>query len=189
VLPSRTQTLRIPALLRIVPLLLAALRVAASPCVGWRLTGNGKVGQRLYSHVNARLRRLGQQSIASAITTLRAITSTGNLSLRCVSHTLLHFYASIECAMADRRSVRSASRRKTPTPQPPSKANTPQPARASRTRALRSASRDVEIVETLKPTRRSAQQASITTVTDESEHERHTTRKSRRRPAKEAMGG
>jgi hypothetical protein len=147
------------------------------------------VGQRLHPHVNARLRRLGQQSIASAITTLRAITPTGNLSLRCASHTLLHSYASIECAMADRRSVRSASRRKTPTPQPPSKASTPQPARASRTRALRSASRDVEIIDTLKPARRSARQPSITTVTDESEREGHTTRKPRRKPAKEAMGG
>lgn len=91
--------------------------------------------------------------------------------------------------MADRRSVRSASRRKTPTPQPPSKANTPQPARASRTRALRSASRDIEAIETLKATRRSVRQASVTTVTDGSEDEGHTMRKSKRRPVKEAMGG
>lgn len=89
--------------------------------------------------------------------------------------------------MADRRGVRSASRRKTPTPQPPSKTNTPQLARASR---MRSASRDVEpVYEVLKPTRRSARQASIATVTDESENEGQTTRRTKRRPAKEAAAG
>ncbi|KAH5225109.1 hypothetical protein HBI62_112170 [Parastagonospora nodorum] len=86
--------------------------------------------------------------------------------------------------MADRRGVRAASRRKTPTPQPPSKASTPQPGRASR---MRSASRDVEpVFEVPKPTRRSARQASVATVTDESENEGQTTRRTIRRPVKEA---
>ncbi|KAH7088385.1 hypothetical protein FB567DRAFT_337772 [Paraphoma chrysanthemicola] len=90
--------------------------------------------------------------------------------------------------MADRRGVRSASRRKTPTPQPPSKVNTPQAGRATRTRGVRSASRDVEMVEVQKPTRRSARQASVTTLTDESDHETQATRRTRRRmPAKEAV--
>jgi hypothetical protein len=92
--------------------------------------------------------------------------------------------------MADHRGVRSASRRKTPTPQPPSKANTPQPGRASRTRIMRSASRDVEsIYEAVKPTRRSARQASVATVTDESENDGQTTRRTKRRPAKEVVAG
>ncbi|KAF2828503.1 hypothetical protein CC86DRAFT_193986 [Ophiobolus disseminans] len=90
--------------------------------------------------------------------------------------------------MADRRGVRSASRRKTPTPQPPSKTNTPQPGRASRTRGLRSASRDLEPVnEAQKPTRRSARHASVTTVTDESDYEAKSTRRTKRRPAKEVV--
>lgn len=92
--------------------------------------------------------------------------------------------------MADRRGVRSASRRKTPTPQPPSKVNTPQAARASRARSLRSASRDIEpVTETLKPTRRSVRQASVTTATDESDHDGKTFFKTKRRPAKTAVTG
>ncbi|KAH7077830.1 hypothetical protein BKA63DRAFT_467223 [Paraphoma chrysanthemicola] len=89
--------------------------------------------------------------------------------------------------MADRRGVRSASRRKTPTPQPPSKVNTPQAGRATRTRGVRSASRDVEMVEVQKPTRRSARQASVTTLTDESDQEARATRKPKRMPAKQAV--
>jgi hypothetical protein len=47
-------------------------------------------------------------------------------------------------AMADRRGVRSSSRRITPAPQPPSKQNTPQSAARTRRRVTRSQSRDVE---------------------------------------------
>jgi hypothetical protein len=91
--------------------------------------------------------------------------------------------------MADRRGVRSGSRRKTPTPQPPSKVNTPRPGRATR-RGMRSASRDIEpVLEMQKPTRRSARQASVTTVTDDSENEGQGTRKIKRRPAKDVMAG
>lgn len=87
--------------------------------------------------------------------------------------------------MTDSRSVRASSRRKTPTPQPPLQA-----ARAPRTRALRSASRDIPDTVTAKPTRRSARQASVTTATDESENEgKATTRRTRRKHAKEAVGG
>ncbi|KAH7400719.1 hypothetical protein DE146DRAFT_653712 [Phaeosphaeria sp. MPI-PUGE-AT-0046c] len=90
--------------------------------------------------------------------------------------------------MADRRGVRSASRRKTPTPQPSSKPTAPNPGRASRTRGLRSASRDIEpVVEAPKATRRSARQASVTTGTDDSENEFQTTRRTKRRPAKEVV--
>ncbi|KAF1947641.1 hypothetical protein EJ02DRAFT_333292 [Clathrospora elynae] len=91
--------------------------------------------------------------------------------------------------MAGSRGLRSASRRKTPTPQPPSKAPTPQPGRAPRTRGLRSASRDFEhVIDAQKPMRRSARQASVATVTDESDHQGQTTRRTKRRPAKEASG-
>ncbi|KAF2033622.1 hypothetical protein EK21DRAFT_57998 [Setomelanomma holmii] len=89
--------------------------------------------------------------------------------------------------MADRRGVRSASRCKTPTPQPSSKVNTPQAGRAARARGARSASRDPEqVIEVQKPARRSARQASVTAVTDESDLEAQATRKIKRRPAKEA---
>jgi len=55
---------------------------------------------------------------------------------------------------------------------------------------MRSASRDVEpVYEVPKPTRRSARQASVATVTDESENEGQTTRRTKRRPAKEAAAG
>ncbi|CAG5150518.1 uncharacterized protein ALTATR162_LOCUS2687 [Alternaria atra] len=90
--------------------------------------------------------------------------------------------------MADRRSVRSASRRKSPTPQPPSKATATQLGRASRARSLRSVSREVEdFIDIQKPTRRSARQASVTT-NDESEHELQKARKTKRKPAKELLG-
>ncbi|EOA82497.1 uncharacterized protein SETTUDRAFT_140618 [Exserohilum turcica Et28A] len=90
--------------------------------------------------------------------------------------------------MADRRSVRSASRRNTPTPQPPSKP----PAhlgRASRARSLRSASREVDgFVEIQKPARRTTRQASITSVNYESEHETKQARRTERNPANDALG-
>jgi hypothetical protein len=91
--------------------------------------------------------------------------------------------------MADRRGVRSASRRKTPTPQPPTKANTPHPGRATR-RGMRSASRDTEpVFEVLKPTRRSARQTSVATVTDDSGNEGQATRRTKRRPVKDVVAG
>jgi hypothetical protein len=90
--------------------------------------------------------------------------------------------------MADRRGVRAGSRRKTATPQPPSKAMNARMGRAPRTRGLRSASREVEeFVDIQKPTRRSARQASVT-MTD-SENEGQTRRRTQRKPAKEALGG
>jgi hypothetical protein len=65
--------------------------------------------------------------------------------------------------------------------------------RAPRTRGLRSASREIEeFVDFQKPTRRSARQtsvATVTTVTDDSENERQTARRTKRKPAKEALGG
>ena len=95
--------------------------------------------------------------------------------------------------MADRRGVRAASRRKTPTPQPPSKAMNVQIGRAPRPRGLRSTSSEVEeLVDIQKPTRRSARQASVatvTTVTNDSENERQTARRTKRKPAKEVLGG
>lgn len=91
--------------------------------------------------------------------------------------------------MADRRGVRASSRRKIPTPQPPSTATAAQTGRASRTRGARSASRDVEhAVDTLKPTRRSTRQASVTSVTD-SDDQGKATRKAQWQSAKEALGG
>lgn len=90
--------------------------------------------------------------------------------------------------MADRRGVRASSRRKTPTPQLASTATSPQAERASRNKALRSASRDVEDAGALPmPTRRSARQASVVSMSD-SEHDGKATRKSKRKPAKEAVG-
>ncbi|KAL5120680.1 hypothetical protein ACEQ8H_001429 [Pleosporales sp. CAS-2024a] len=89
--------------------------------------------------------------------------------------------------MADRRSrsVRAASRRKTPTPQ---LSTTPQPARASRARGVQSVHGDVGATyEAAKPTRRSARQASLTTMTDESENEGQPTRRAARKLAKEAI--
>ncbi|RAR01600.1 hypothetical protein DDE82_006349 [Stemphylium lycopersici] len=92
--------------------------------------------------------------------------------------------------MADRRSVRSASRRKTPTPQPPSKPAAPQLGRASRARHLRSASRDIDdFVEIQKSTRRSARQPSVTTIPDDSENEAKPARQTARKPATDALGG
>ncbi|OAG16239.1 hypothetical protein CC77DRAFT_1078352 [Alternaria alternata] len=90
--------------------------------------------------------------------------------------------------MDDRRSVRSISRRKSPTPQPPSKATAQQLGRASRARSLRSASREVEgFVDIQKPARRSARQASVTT-NDESGYEPQKARKTKRNSAKELLG-
>lgn len=62
--------------------------------------------------------------------------------------------------------------------------------RASRTRNLRSASRELDgFVEIQKPTRRSAPQASVVTATSDSENEGQNARKTKRKPAKEALGG
>ncbi|PSN66745.1 hypothetical protein BS50DRAFT_494425 [Corynespora cassiicola Philippines] len=63
--------------------------------------------------------------------------------------------------MADRRGMRPSSRRTTPTPQPASKPNPPPASRITR-RSTRSASREItDYPELVKPTRRSARQASI----------------------------
>jgi hypothetical protein len=100
-------------------------------------------------------------------------------------------YAFYDIIMADRRSVRSTSRRKTPTPQPQAKAKATaeQVGRASRARSLRSASREVgDFIDIQKPTRRSARQASVTT-NDESDYETRKARKTKRKPAKELLGG
>lgn len=92
--------------------------------------------------------------------------------------------------MADRRSVRASSRRKTPTVQIPTKPTSPPVARAPRGRALRSASRDLpDVAKPTKPTRRKARQMSAATATDESEGEKKPTRGSKRKPAKEAPKG
>ncbi|KAL1799728.1 hypothetical protein ACET3X_000070 [Alternaria dauci] len=94
--------------------------------------------------------------------------------------------------MDDRRSVRSASRRKSPTPQPPSKTTAPQRlGRAARARSLRSASREVEdFIDIQKPARRSARQASVTTNDDNDDdgNEPQKARKTKRKPAKELLG-
>ena len=91
--------------------------------------------------------------------------------------------APADAAMAEARGLRAGSRRKTPTPQP-EKA----PARASR--RLRSQSRDIEpIPELQKSTRQSARQASVTNIPSESENEGLKSRKTKRKPAKEAAGG
>ncbi|KAF2019756.1 hypothetical protein BU24DRAFT_386855 [Aaosphaeria arxii CBS 175.79] len=64
--------------------------------------------------------------------------------------------------MAERRGVRSSSRRITPTPQVQDVAPSQQSARLSRKRTTRSASREIEsAVPAVKPTRRSARQASV----------------------------
>ncbi|PVI06104.1 hypothetical protein DM02DRAFT_34546 [Periconia macrospinosa] len=85
--------------------------------------------------------------------------------------------------MAERRAVRSRSRHTTPTPQP-----APQPAHASRKRVTRSASRDVELpVETERPTRRSARQASVTSITSENERENGAGRKIKRKPKEQVV--
>jgi hypothetical protein len=96
-----------------------------------------------------------------------------------------------ECTMADRRAVRASSRRKTPTPQPPSKPNSPQAARTTRARSTRSASRDVEVsVEGAKPARRSARQASVISLAGDSEQEGDVAPKARtkRKAPKEIAG-
>jgi len=92
--------------------------------------------------------------------------------------------------MADSRGVRPASRRKTPTPQPLSRGMAPQLERVSRTRSLRSASREADnFADIQKPTRRGARQATVTTVTEESESEALPTRRTKRQPTKETLGG
>ncbi|EMD89371.1 hypothetical protein COCC4DRAFT_60749 [Bipolaris maydis ATCC 48331] len=91
--------------------------------------------------------------------------------------------------MADSRGVRSAGRRETPTPQPPlSKTTATQMARTSRARSLRSASREItDFVPVEKPTRRSARQASVTSVTGENESEEIQARQTRREAMKEML--
>jgi hypothetical protein len=92
--------------------------------------------------------------------------------------------------MADRRRVRSVGRRETPTPQPSSKPTATQQGRAARARSLRSASREVnDFVDMQKPTRRATRQASITSVTVESDNEGTQARQARRKAAKEALEG
>ncbi|KAH6616334.1 hypothetical protein C7974DRAFT_365598 [Boeremia exigua] len=82
--------------------------------------------------------------------------------------------------MPEPRGMRAASRRKTPTPQPEKP-----PARASR--RLRSQSREIETFPDMqKPARRNARQGSVTSVASDGEHDPVKTRKSRRKPAKEA---
>lgn len=93
--------------------------------------------------------------------------------------------------MADSRGVRSAGQRETPAPQLPlSKTTATQIARTSRARSLRSASREItDFVPVEKPTRRSARQASVTSVTDENESEEIQARQTRREALKEALEG
>ncbi|USP73963.1 uncharacterized protein yc1106_01237 [Curvularia clavata] len=92
--------------------------------------------------------------------------------------------------MADRRRVRSESRRATATPQPPSKATATNPGRASRARSLRSASREiVDFGDFEKHTRRRTRQASITGVIDDSENEGKQARQTRRQAMKEPLEG
>lgn len=92
--------------------------------------------------------------------------------------------------MADRRAVRSSSRRITPTPQPPSKLNTPQTGRTTRKRGTRSASRDVELPpEDKKPTRRSARQASEASAAGENENAVEARPKTTRKAYKEPVAG
>lgn len=73
--------------------------------------------------------------------------------------------------MADRRTVRSGSRRNTPASQ------------ASRKRGMRSASRDVEpSVEPARPLRRSTRQASVTSIIEEQEEDNDASRTKRISP-------
>ncbi|KAF2803864.1 uncharacterized protein BDZ99DRAFT_467978 [Mytilinidion resinicola] len=86
--------------------------------------------------------------------------------------------------MADRRPVRASSRRKTPTPQPASKANTPTTARTSTRipkRATRSQSHEVETpavapAPSTKNTRRGARQASTESIGSTDSRASRTTR-------------
>jgi hypothetical protein len=83
--------------------------------------------------------------------------------------------------MADVR--RTAGRRKTPTPQPEKPSARP-------SRRLRSQSRDIEPVPELqKPNRRSARQGSVDSIASERDNDGLKSRKQKRKPAKEAVGG
>lgn len=83
--------------------------------------------------------------------------------------------------MADVR--RTAGRRKTPTPQPEKPSARP-------SRWLRSQSRDIEPVPELqKPNRRSARQGSVDSIASERDNDGLKSRKQKRKPAKEAVGG
>jgi hypothetical protein len=96
--------------------------------------------------------------------------------------------ASDDGPMATTRGVRAGSQRTTPTPQLSKAAS--QPGRVSR--AMRSASRDFEHIDAQKPTRRSARQASVisvTSVASESDKNGLKSRKPRHVAAKEALGG
>ncbi|KAF2111709.1 hypothetical protein BDV96DRAFT_499223 [Lophiotrema nucula] len=87
--------------------------------------------------------------------------------------------------MADRRGVRSSSRRIAPTPQPPSTANTPQAARASRRRGTRSASREVEQPAPppkSRSTRRGTRQASVTSESGAEGNDAPAITRKRRKP-------
>ncbi|KAL6711284.1 hypothetical protein ACN47E_005815 [Coniothyrium glycines] len=90
--------------------------------------------------------------------------------------------------MAERRSVRASSRRKTPTPNPPAKPDLPQNARPSRSRALRSASRDLpDVAKAPKSSRRNMRPASASIVTDSRDIEEKTTRRTKRNAIKDAI--
>lgn len=86
--------------------------------------------------------------------------------------------------MADRRSVRSSSRRTTPAPQLLPKAAAIPPVRT--TRHTRSVSRDIE--EPVKPTRRSARQASVESISSEKEAGVRGASRAKKK-AKEAIAG
>ncbi|KAF1959890.1 hypothetical protein CC80DRAFT_312403 [Byssothecium circinans] len=94
--------------------------------------------------------------------------------------------------MAERRAVRSSSRRKTPTPQPAATVTSPLAARTRR-RGNRSTSRDLDAelpIDAAKSTRRSARQASVhsvVSVTSEGEHDGETGRRAKRRAQKQAV--
>ncbi|CAI6340057.1 unnamed protein product [Periconia digitata] len=90
--------------------------------------------------------------------------------------------------MADRRGMRSGSRRADPTPQSHSKSIVTQTVHATRKRNTRSASRDIDVpTETERPLRRSARQASVTSIASESARENETDRGMRRNPREEAF--
>ncbi|KAF2738106.1 hypothetical protein EJ04DRAFT_574081 [Polyplosphaeria fusca] len=92
--------------------------------------------------------------------------------------------------MADRRSVRSSSRRITPTPQPqpqPQSATNAQAGRASRARGTRSASREVDQHVTTNATRPPRRRARGASVASESDHDAHPPRKTNKKGHKQTL--
>ncbi|CAO2647992.1 Nn.00g089140.m01.CDS01 [Neocucurbitaria sp. VM-36] len=168
----------------------APLLLACGQARNWKpKPGTARAIEQLLPHVDARSRcKLSQPSRPPPQQT----SASPPLGIFDPSYVICNTSsrdAPSDTTMADRRGVRSASRRKTPTPQSPSQATTPRGGRATRAKRLHSASRDLEAdIDVQKPSRRSARQASITTATDESDHEGQATRRTRRKPAKEPVG-